>query len=786
MRRPGTHGPAPLLMAALIVALALPCAAQRDADALQRKLDVANGMFLRGLFEDAAAEYEAYLALLGGQPAPPEVWYRLGEAAYAAGDYARALEAFEALQALPGDNPFKQRAQLSQGEVYYLTEAYARAIQVLEPIASGASDGESRGRALYFAGQAMFGQDNVADAIARFKMLVEDLPGHPLAPYAEFQLAYGYSARGDLENAAIHFSAVAGSKADDALRMESRFRAAQTYDQIGWYSAALGAYEQLRAEFPESPFREQAGAGHIWALYHEGKFDEAQSAIRDHLKQFPETAQRVELDYVAANCLQQTGDNGKALEAFEKLRAEHPESPFAVRSLYKIAWIHYLEKRYDQARERATAFLQGNPPADLSGEAAFLLGTIHVAQGSFTEAQREFRLVADQYPDSAFGAEALFKAGECLEALAMSGPAAETFDAFLDRYPEHALAPQALLRAGDTRFAAGDYETAAERFTRVLDRELDPALEEQARYRLALAWNNLERHADAVAAFATLVDRFPESAYREEALFRVAEYTLKVAGEPVEAVERYQALIDAAPEGPYADRALLGLALARYEHKDFDQAADLFLEIMRERPGVALNEEAYTWTGQWYFDNAEWKPAAEAFEALLAAAPAYPYADQVRLKIAECLEQSGAAADALAMYETVAEGSNTNSVSTEARWRMARIHEARGELDQALEWYEVAANSNTGEIAARARFQMGVLQEGQEAWDKAARSFMGVAILFLHESISPEALWRAGQCYEKAGQPDSARKAYAELRADFPESDFAAKAGEALSALGSP
>ena len=259
----------------------------------------------------------------------------------------------------------------------------------------------------------------------------------------------------------------------------------------------------------------------------------------------------MELDYVAANCLQQTGDNGKALEAFEKLRAEHPESPFASRALYKIAWIHYLEKRYDQARERATAFLQGNPPADLSGEAAFLLGTIHVAQGSFTEAQREFRLVADQYPDSAFGAEALFKAGECLEALAMSGPAAETFDAFLDRYPEHALAPQALLRAGDTRFAAGDYEAAAERFTRVLDRELDPAGRTGALPAARL--NNLERHADAVARLRRFVDRFPESAYRG----RSSRRRVHAEGGGGRAVERYQALIDAAP-GPYADRALLG------------------------------------------------------------------------------------------------------------------------------------------------------------------------------------------------------------------------------------
>ena len=295
-----THRLRAALATLLLLSATLPATAQPDADVLQRKLDVANGMFLRGLFEDAVTEYEGYVDALTGKPVPPEVWYRLGEAAYAARQYDRALEAFEELQAQPGDSPYKQRARLSQGEVYYFMEAHDHAIKVLTPLAKAKGDDESRGRALYFLGKAYFDRGKTAEAAVQFKAIVDGLPAHPLAPYAEFQLAYAYAAENDRENAAIHFSAVAGSRADADLRMESRFRAAQTYDQIGWYSAALGAYEQLQKEFPESPFREQASTGYIWALYHEGKCAESEAAIAKHLKQYPETKQRVELDYVRA------------------------------------------------------------------------------------------------------------------------------------------------------------------------------------------------------------------------------------------------------------------------------------------------------------------------------------------------------------------------------------------------------------------------------------------------------------------------------------------------------
>ena len=57
---------------------------------------------------------------------------------------------------------------------------------------------------------------------------------------------------------------------------------------------------------------------------------------------------------------------------------------------------------------------------------------------------------------------------------------------------------------------------------------------------------------------------------------------------------------------------------------------------------------------------------------------------------------------------------------------------------------------------------------------------MRVAILFLHDELSPESLWRAGQCFEKAGSREQAKKSYEELVRESPESAQLAKAKEAL------
>ena len=124
-----------------------------------------------------------------------------------------------------------------------------------------------------------------------------------------------------------------------------------------------------------------------------------------------------------------------------------------------------------------------------------------------------------------------------------------------------------------------------------------------------------------------------------------------------------------------------------------------------------------------------------------------------------------------------------SSVALEARYRMARIHEAKGRAEEAMALYEAASQANSGDIAARSRFRLGEIHEGRGEFEEAARSFMQVAILYLHEELSSKALLRAGAAYEQAGNTAPARKAYEEVLRDFAESPEAAPAQEALTRL---
>ncbi|MBI2433373.1 MAG: tetratricopeptide repeat protein, partial [Candidatus Hydrogenedentes bacterium] len=192
------------ILVAVPVVVATEVAAPADASTpAEMQLDFANGLFRDGFFEEAVEEYEKYLAASPQAPAAGVAWYRLGEAAYAAKQYEKALEALTKAAELAPDDETKQHASLSRGEVLYFLKRHPEAETVLAALAAPEVLPEMRGRALYFGGKASQTQQRYDAAEKSYRSLLDALPEHALAPYARYELALVMLAMNDLEKAAV-------------------------------------------------------------------------------------------------------------------------------------------------------------------------------------------------------------------------------------------------------------------------------------------------------------------------------------------------------------------------------------------------------------------------------------------------------------------------------------------------------------------------------------------------------------------------------------------------------
>ncbi|HOV59483.1 MAG TPA: tetratricopeptide repeat protein [Candidatus Hydrogenedentes bacterium] len=747
------------------------------------QLDFANGLFARKLFAEAADEYETYLREYPQSPAAIQANLRLGQAAQAAGRYEKALEAYERVAG--SGSPEEQRAaRLGRGECLFLLKRYQEAADTLAKLMETALPPDQAARALYYAGRARLELGDAKGAADAFRKITDTYGDQPVAPYARYQLAQALSRLGQDEEAAAAFAQVAGTTDADAdLRAESRFRAAELYDRMGLYDAAATAYEQLRQAFPDSEYARRAAYGYAWVLFRAGRVDDAAAAARAFLDTAPAPELEAGTRYLQGECARAAQRYDEAIEQFQAVREKFKDTPYADHAWHKLAWTLYLKGDTAQAMAEARALLDSRPDGPLAGEAGYLLGLLNVATGNYEDARQEFRIVAEKFPDSSFAPDALFKAAECLEQLGLRDQAAKQYEEFVRKYPDNPLAEQALLKAGDAQFTAKDFEQAVAKYRDILARATNPATIAEARFRLAITCHNTRDFAGATEQFQQLLNTPEAARYHAEAACRLAEYALRDGGDPSKALELLQRADAANPSPELRGRIARTRAFAYYQAKDYSNAAEQFLKVITDFPGVPLPDDLYAWTAQQMMDAGKWDAAIKALEATLKNARQVTRPEMLALKIAECHEKAERPDKAMDGYRKLAESDGDPAIRGEARVRLGRLLEAAGSTDDAIAQYEAAVKGASGEPAARAAFRLGELYAAREQWEIAAKSFMRVAVLYLHETLSPAALWQAGLCFEKMGRAEDAAGAWSELVRDFPNAPEASQAQEALQRL---
>jgi len=101
-------------------------------------------------------------------------------------------------------------------------------------------------------------------------------------------------------------------------------------------------------------------------------------------------------------------------------------------------------------------------------------------------------------------------------------------------------------------------------------------------------------------------------------------------------------------------------------------------------------------------------------------------------------------------------------VQGDAQVALRRFEEAQKSVDETLQLQP------EGSLNAKARLLGGKLLYAQAKYDEAAKAYQSIAVLYDDKDITPQALTRAAEAFDKAGRPDDAKKANDELKAKYP------------------
>lgn len=392
-----------------------------------------------GEFDDAMQNFERAIEL-DAAPASlkEELRFQRAWLMYRNRDYAEAARAFMSLHEQGPQAGRGAESLFWAAESYYQLDELNRATELFQQYLRQYSGGEHVEAAHYALGWTNFRQRDYAEAATEFTRFLEayrGAEGAEFVPYrtdALLRLADSYYALKRYADAIRTYRQVADKAGDYAL-----YQIAQAFYNSGEAFDAISAFRNLRREYPDTEWAEEAqyNLGYIFfqnadydqaiveyqtlidsypqdplaakaqygigdALFNAGQSEEAIQAYRVVLERYPESTFVADAAAGIQYALIASGDEDGAGQAVEEFIAEHPDSPVADELRFRQAEVAYQSGRMDQALADLQQFVRTSNSETLLPEAYFYLGSIYRNRGQRDEAISYLKPIADRFASS--------------------------------------------------------------------------------------------------------------------------------------------------------------------------------------------------------------------------------------------------------------------------------------------------------------------------------------------------------------------------------------------------
>ncbi|MGE0268743.1 MAG: tetratricopeptide repeat protein [Candidatus Omnitrophota bacterium] len=534
--------------------------------------------------------------------------------------------------------------------------------------------------------------------------------------------------------------------------------------QRGLYDMAGGEYQQFIDRFPDSTYVHEAYFGLAESHFSMGRFSEAAAVYQKYVNLF-NNRDKIHLALLRlGECLLNLKKYDEAYSAISAINEEGLED-------------QWLQKKY------------------------LFLGQINTAKGKPAEAIKDYQKIEGVDDESPTAIEGYIKLGEIYKGTGDYPSAVNYFRKAVQAAKDPAVKSIALYRQAETAFLAEDYEVSADLFAEVVDIKSDIALGEDAVSNLLLALFNVPAYNAVVSRY-----RHYESMLTPEGRLFDARYvlsrSLKQLGQYDEALKeidkalavkdltqdevnkatdvkveilflskRYQdviTLIDQKwkDQPAYAEKGLFFKAESSYSLVRFQDAHDLYNELLQKYPETTYKNEAFY--GLAHAKNALGKEteAAELFEQYfsssvdevkkkealynqillkskmeqndkalkdallyLSAYPDDPNIEKIRFLLGSLYSKQKQYKEAVSIFEQIVNGDAKNPKREESLFLLAYNLQLDGNIEKAIQYYEkVPHNKENPSIYYSARKNLTLIYIDQKNFPRA--------ILLLKEIIN--------------------------------------------------
>ncbi|TVR17335.1 MAG: tetratricopeptide repeat protein [Balneolaceae bacterium] len=436
--------------------------------------------------------------------------------------------------------PYDTDTRLRIGDAFFAQGKYREALEFYNATIGADPGGDY---AMYQVANSHYRMNRNFEAVTQFRRLLRIYPFSRLREQAQYNIAYIYLNTGNFDQAIEEFETVIRRFPGTEWAARAQYNIGDSHFNAGRFEEAIAAYNRVLEDFPRSQYIIDAIDGIQFAQLSAGMSDASTDILEEFLADNPTSTTADRLRFRQAENVFQSGDYDGAVREFRQYLRITNNRNLMPEAYFNMADAFQRLNRKQEAIETYETLINDFPDSDRKATSLAELGRLLYEQGNYNESIRRFEQLAEH--DSRFEQEAFLGVGNANLALQNNTGARQNFERVLSINPNNdsaknglgkvllrdgrvdearrffvnvaennttEIGAEAQLMIGETFLAEGDRDSALEAFSRV--RVLFGPYAEwvaEAQYKTAEIYIRQGRRGDAISLLNSIIDSYPDT-----------------------------------------------------------------------------------------------------------------------------------------------------------------------------------------------------------------------------------------------------------------------------------
>jgi TolA-binding protein len=738
----------------------------QSADPAKAQLAIADGLYIRKMYDLAVPEYEKYLGQFPGDPGRPAAMYRLADCYASLGQEGPALNTYQMLIDEVGSGEFVGSAAFRLASNEFDRKNYRDAAPLYDKAYANAKSPEIKLTARYYEAKCLELSGKKGDAAIAYGDVAKSAGKNPYRDAARLSLAY-FALENDQKQQALDlFADLGNDAAKPAVKAEALTRAGIIAADLKQKDRAAQFFTNAIGLNVEGKWKQVAELEQMKLQYEGDKFAQVLDSYAKSANSLGDET-RPSVMLLVANSYRQLGKQQQALDLYDKLIRIYSNTAESYDARYQR--LVSLDAIKDPSLvTEVDAYLATGPGRERADKAKLLKAQALFQQKKFEPAARLYMELANSSLADSYKADCFYAAGFSFLQVNDNQSASHAFTGLIDKYPKHPMVSKALLKRALLFQQAKNFPAAINDFNRILTSYPGSAEVETALLEKGLTLGQQGAYPEMAATFRTLLKNYPNSSGAAQANYWIgwAAFEGKRYQEAIDPLTKARAL---SPD-EFGEKTSLRLILCYQNLNNKSEAAkeiDAFIQKDPQKTSMVL--DVCRWLGSEYYKSNDYADAARYLGLFAKNTDANKVDRNIWLDFAHSLNEVKNYADATSAATHYLE--QAAEPADRAQGFLALSHAQLGSknFDDATKSAEQALSLQPeGRLNADARMMIGDIESGRGNYENAARSYMSVALLYEDPEVTPRALEHAYQAFQKAGNEPQATKTLSELKTRYP------------------